>query len=86
MEDENERNDIHSGRLSIPTRHKGDDKLGTFTEFDYYKWDGPEYSDKEKEHLKNLRSISNFKLILFVISLILVVLLVVIFTNKIEWG
>ena len=80
------RKDVHSGRLSIPNGHKGNNELGTFTKpsvLDYYNWAGPEYSDKEKEHLKNLISISNFKAVIFILLFVVLILLAI--TISIKW-
>ena len=68
--------DIESMRLAIP---KDTDDLGTFTK---YSWAGPEYSDKEKEHLKNLISISNFKAVIFILLSAVLILLTIAISIK----
>ena len=59
---------------------KKDDKPETFTQ---YFWAGPEYSNKEKEHLKNLISISNFKAVIFILLFVVLILLAI--TISIKW-
>lgn len=71
--------DIDSKRLPVP---KKDNSLGTFTQ---YSWAGPELSEKEKECLNNLKSISNIKLgisiLLFALLICLIIYIVKIISN-----